>query len=46
MKIEVGMKLHVRADLHVGMSVRYGVNEEMEKLADKEVTVRRTCQPA
>ena len=39
MKIEVGMKLHVRADLHVGMSVRYGVNEEMEKLADKEVTV-------
>ena len=39
MKIEVGMKLHVRADLHVGMSVRYGVNEEMDKLADKEVTV-------
>ena len=39
MKIEVGMKLHVRADLHAGMSVRYGVNEEMEKLADKEVTV-------
>lgn len=39
MKIEVGMKLHVRADLNVGMSVRYGVNEEMEKLADKEVTV-------
>lgn len=39
MKIEVGMKLHVRADLHVGMIVMYGVNEEMEKLADKEVTV-------
>lgn len=39
MKIEVGMKLHVRADLHVGMSVMYGVNEEMEKLADEEVTV-------
>ena len=39
MKIEVGMKLHVRDDLNVGMSVMYGVNEEMEKLADKEVTV-------
>ena len=39
MKIEVGMKLHVRADLHTGMNVKYGVNEEMEKLAGKEVTV-------
>ena len=39
MKIEVGMKLHVRADLHTGMDVKYGVNEEMEKLAGKEVTV-------
>lgn len=43
MKIEVGMKLHVRADLHVGMSVMYGVNEEMEKLADEEVTVIGVC---
>ena len=43
MKIEVGMKLHVRADLHVGMSVMYGVNEEMEKLADEEVTVSGVC---
>ena len=43
MKIEVGMKLHVRADLHVGMSVMYGVNEEMEKLAGKEVTVNGVC---
>ena len=39
MKIEVGMKLHVRADLNVG----YGVNEEMEKLADEEVTVCGIC---
>lgn len=44
MKIEVGMKLHVRADLHVGMSVMYGVNEEMEKLADEEVTVSGVCE--
>ena len=43
MKIEVGMKLHVRADLHAGMNVRYGVNEEMEKLADEEVTVIGVC---
>ena len=43
MKIEVGMKLHVRADLHVGMSIMYGVNEEMEKLADEEVTVSGVC---
>ena len=43
MKIEVGMKLHVRVDLHVGMSVMYGVNEEMEKLADEEVTVSGVC---
>ena len=43
MKIEVGMKLHVRADLHVGMGVMYGVNEEMEKLADEEVTVSGVC---
>ena len=43
MKIEVGMKLHVRADLHAGMSVMYGVNEEMEKLADEEVTVSGVC---
>nr|DAG84204.1 MAG TPA: hypothetical protein [Caudoviricetes sp.] len=43
MKIEVGMKLHVRADLHVGMSVMYDVNEEMEKLADEEVTVSGVC---
>ena len=43
MKIEVGMKLHVRADLHVGMNVMYGVNEEMEKLAGKEVTVSGVC---
>ena len=39
MKIEVGMKLHVRADLHTEMNIKYGVNEEMEKLAGKEVTV-------
>ena len=39
MKIEVGMKLHVRADLHTEMNVKYGVDEEMEKLAGKEVTV-------
>ena len=44
MKIEVGMKLHVRADLHVGMDVKYGVNEEMEKLAGKEVTVSGVCE--
>ena len=43
MKIEVGMKLHVRADLHVGMSVMYGVIEEMENLAGKEVTVSGVC---
>ena len=43
MKIEVGMKLHVRVDLHVGMRVMYGVNEEMEKLADEEVTVSGVC---
>ena len=43
MKIEVGMKLHVRDDLNVGMSVMYGVNEEMEKLADEEVTVSDVC---
>ena len=43
MKIEVGMKLHVRADLHAGMSVMYGVNEEMKKLANEEVTVSGVC---
>lgn len=36
MKIEVGMKLHVRADLRVGMNAKYGVNTE-------EVTVNSVC---
>ena len=43
MKIEVGMKLHVRADLHIGMNVRYGVSRDMEKLSDEEVTVSGVC---
>jgi len=33
---EIGSKITIRTDLKTGMSIKFGVNEEMEKLAGKE----------
>lgn len=36
---EIGSKITIRTDLKTGMSIKFGVNEEMEKLA--EIKIKR-----
>jgi hypothetical protein len=40
MKYAVGQKVRIRPDLNQGMSIRFGVNGDMARMAGKVVTIK------